>query len=359
VTEPSGIYCTRMLDIRHLSARTVRTATVLVAIYVSATAVGVGQTMPKACSAYASIPLPVDAESVPAPKASPTCASFRFYRGIGRPIDYSKARACAWQERGAQLANEGQNPQEPIAWFVGGSLILADIYFNGNGVKADVPLAMRFACESEEGMAELALPEIEKRSSTTTPHHQFEFCDYAASTFAINFCGAYTSQVEDEHRGRYYSLLKRSMTPAQQAAFERLLAAESTFVTTHASEVYQGGTIRGIRTMGSENILKDLFRAEIAHFEQKKWPSLTQAQIAGADDLLDQEYEKKLGQLKIQSKDEIDDGAVTAENLLKVEETWKSYRNAWVVFARLRYPAAAETIRAEVTLDRYRFVKTI
>jgi hypothetical protein len=44
---------------------------------------------------------------------------------------------------------------EPIVWAVGGSLILADIHFNGAGVKHNIPLAMRFACESEEGMAKL------------------------------------------------------------------------------------------------------------------------------------------------------------------------------------------------------------
>ena len=118
--------------------------------------------LPADCSAYASIPLPAEAENALAPKTPPACASYRSYRGIGRPVNYSKARACAWQERLAQQADLGQNQKEPTAWVVGGSLILADIYFNGAGVKRNIPLAMRFACESEEGMAKLALPDIAK-----------------------------------------------------------------------------------------------------------------------------------------------------------------------------------------------------
>ena len=55
----------------------------------------------------------------------------------------------------------------------------------------------------------------------------------------------------------------------------------------------------------------------------------------------------------------IDEGAVTASHLSSVETTWETYRDAWVAFARLRYPAAVAVIRAEITLDRYRLLKTI
>jgi len=126
--------------------------------------------LPADCSAYASIPLPAEAEKVPIPKTPAVCASYRSYRGIERPVDHAEARACAWQERLAQKADLGQNQQEPIAWVVGGSLILADIYFNGAGVKRNIPLAMRFACESEEGMARLALAAIAKLNGSPRAH---------------------------------------------------------------------------------------------------------------------------------------------------------------------------------------------
>ena len=237
------------------------------------------------------------------PRHSPL-ASYRPHRGYQPPGTFTlEARACAWQERLAQKADLGQNREEPTAWIVGGSLILADIYFNGADVKRNIPLAMRFACESEEGMATIALPDIVKLNGSPHAHGAFQFCDYAASTITMSFCSGYASEIEDDRRGRYYSSLKSSMTPEQQTAFEKLLAAKDAYIEAHANEVDQGGTIRGIRTVGSQNILKDLFHTEVVHFERKKWPVLSDNQISAADDLLHREYEKKLHKLRAQTKD--------------------------------------------------------
>ncbi len=348
---------------RHLFTQFVRLTAAILAGNCALAAAALGQTtsaeLPADCSTYASIPLPAEAEKVPVPKTPPACASYRSYRGIGRPVNYSEARACAWQERLAQKADLGQNQNEGIAWIVGGSLILADIYFNGAGVKRDIPLAMRFACESEEAMATLALPDIAKLNGSPRARRPFEFCDYAATTFTMNFCTGYESEIEDDSRSRYYNSLKSSMSPEQQAAFEKLLAAQNAYIKAHGSEVDQGGTIRVVRTSGSQGILKDLFHTEIVYFERKKWPVLSDNQITNADALLHREYVKKLQQLRAQTKESIDEGAATADQLSSVEETWQTYRDAWVAFARLRYPSAVAAIRAEITLDRCRLLKTI
>jgi hypothetical protein len=315
--------------------------------------------LPADCSEYASIPLPAEAETAPGPKTPPACASYRSYRGIGRPVNYSEARACAWQERLAQKADLGQNQKEPRAWVVGGSLILADIYFNGTGVKRNLPLAMRLACESEVGMAMLALEDIKKLDDSPHARGPFEFCDYAASTITMSFCSGYASDVEEVRRTRYYDSLKASMTPEERTASDKLLTTKSAYIKAHASEVYQGGTIRTIRTIGSKNILEDLFRTHIVHFERKKWPALSDHQITTADVLLRHEYEKTLQQLRTQSEEGIDKEAVTAGQLSSVQGTWETYRDAWVEFAGLRYPAAVPAIRAQIVLDRYRLLKTI
>ncbi len=251
------------------------------------------------------------------------------------------------------------NQEEPTAWVVGGSLILADIYVNGAGVKRDIPLAMRLACEAEERMAMLALPDIVKLDHSPPARERFEFCDYAVTTFTMDFCSGYASEIEDDRRSRFYDFLKSSMTPNQKAAFEKLLSAQSAYVKAHASEVDQGGTIRAIRTIGSQSILNDLFHTELVHFEHKKWPVLSDSQIIRADTMLQREYEKKLQQLRAQSKEEIDEGAVTANHLSEVEQTWESYRDAWTSFAVFRYPAGVPIIRAEITLNRYRLLKAI
>src|ERR1017187_1770833 len=112
-----------MCRTRHLAAQFFGlTATILLAnCLVAITAVGQSAPAepPTDCSAYASIPLPAEADKVPVPKLAPACASYRSYRGIGRPANYSEARACAWKERLAHKANLRQNQEEPTAWVVG------------------------------------------------------------------------------------------------------------------------------------------------------------------------------------------------------------------------------------------------
>ena len=312
------------------------------------------------CSAYSSVPLPAEAENAPTPKTFPVCASYRTYRGIGLPANYESARACAWQERKAQQADLAQNEEEPVAWVVGGSLILADIYVNGAGVQRNIPLAMRLACESEELMAKLAAPDIGKLTSgLARANKPFEFCHYAATTLTMNFCTSYKNEIQDDRRNTYYKSLSASMSKQQQNAFEALQHAREEYIREHRSEVDQGGTIRGVRTMGSQNILESLFHSELVHYEKKLWPALSGRQIATANASLIREFNKKLEQLKKKSKDEIDEGGVTAEGLSKVEEQWEKYRDAWTTFAALRYPSQAPVIRAQITLDRYRLIKTI
>lgn len=314
---------------------------------------------PAACSPYRAIPLPLEADKVPVPRTPPGCASYRSYRGIGRPVNYSAARACAWEERLAAQASLGQNEKELTAWIVGGPLILADIYFNGAGVERNIPLALRFACESEEGMVSLALSDIEKLNGSRPAKGPFEFCDYAASTIQMNFCTGYETEIEDDHRNRYYRSLKSSMTVPQQAAFDKLLAAETAFITAHALEVDEGGTIRTLRIIGSQNILNNLFHTEIVHFERKRWPTLSKAQVTRADALVHQEFVRKCEELRRQTKEDISAGAVTADHLSKAEDSWKLYRNAWIAFAQVRYPDEVDVIGAQISMDRYRFLKTV
>ena len=310
------------------------------------------------CSAYVSVPLPPEANDVRLPEASPECASYRLYRGIGRPVNLAEARSCAWQERLAQLAGFGQNPKVPTAWVVGGSLILADIYFNGVGVEQNVPLAMRFACESEAEMAELALPAVAKWNGPGANQDPFEFCDYAASTLTMGFCRAYAAEVEEAQRSRYYDGLRVSMPPEEKEAFENLLTAQQKYVAAHALEVYQGGTNRSVRSIESRRILDERFHAEIRRLERKQLPSLSRRQRVGVDAVLDRELKATLTRLR-SAKGSNDPGAVKADDVARVQDAWRSYHDAWIKFARLRYPKAYDAVRAKIVLDRACLLKTI
>jgi hypothetical protein len=265
---------------------------------------------------------------------------------------------CAWKERAAEKAGLGQNPKEPVAWVVGGSLILADIYYNGAGVRKDVPLAMRLACELQDGAGQYALEHLAKEPSHGQ-EKRFEFCDYSFPTVSANFCMEYSSEIEDEHRNRYYQSLKASMTAEQSDAFDKLLSAKKVYVKAHAYEVYQGGTMRNIRTMTSQKILEDLFLSEVVRFEKKEWPKLSSSHIAKAGSLASQQYAKTGQELRKQTREQIEEGAVTASDFAKAETAWEAYRDAWAEFAHQRYPSAEAAIVAQIEMDRYRLLRTI
>ena len=88
------------------------TAVVMASFAVAIAAIGqdTSAELPAKCSNYSSLPLPAEAERAPVPNTTPACDSYRSYRGIGRPVNYGEARACAWRERLAQKAQIGQPP---------------------------------------------------------------------------------------------------------------------------------------------------------------------------------------------------------------------------------------------------------
>jgi hypothetical protein len=176
-----------------------------------------------ACQHVTAISLPTEA-SVSMPAQSPACESYKSYAGIDRPADYTAARGCAWKERAAQQAGLGQNPKAPIAWVVGGSLILVDIYANGLGVPRNLPLAIRPSCEQTEGFLGSAIQDLDLRGTNELKAAEhFELCDYAASTFEMNFCAAFSSELADELRDRTVREIAKDWTSSQKV---RLLFSE-------------------------------------------------------------------------------------------------------------------------------------
>jgi len=81
---------------RHLFTQLFGLTTAILVGNCALATVAVGQTTSPEravdCSAYASIPLPAEAEKASVPNTPPACASYRSYRGIGRPVNYSEAR---------------------------------------------------------------------------------------------------------------------------------------------------------------------------------------------------------------------------------------------------------------------------
>jgi uncharacterized protein YecT (DUF1311 family) len=287
------------------------------------------------CRQYLQIPLPSEASQVPAPKQWPECNSYKLYSGIGTTVDYKAARQCAWSERLAQLAN--MQPRYTTASLFGGSAILTVLYANGEGVDQNKGLAMRFACESE--LSDPGIQDIQKLP--TQPHifrKKFRYCDEAMTTFEMNFCTAYDSEIAAQQRQDSLDTLMQKWPQKDRDAFKLLQKASEDYIEVHGrSEVYQGGTIRTIRTNGVEEHQRDKFLEALQSFESGHLPKGAQPDFERADADLNATYKKTLALAAAQNFQD-DDGLIKPDGIRATQRAWLKYRDTWVDFARIHYP---------------------
>jgi hypothetical protein len=291
------------------------------------------------CQTVASVPLLPESLG-PRPTVFPACESYMAYAGIGRPVDYAAARMCAWKERAAQLAELPQNAEAPTAWAIGGDLILVNLYANGFGVPRSLPLALHLACEDRSGIAGDAVDNVYQLfKETVPPTKPFDVCDSAFSTFSMNFCSDYQSEIADERRNRAIRAFSTQWTPAQKSAFAKVKDAEEKYVSAHSQELDQGGTIHILRGLGSAGIMHQNFYLDLRQFERGQIPKGTSADAITVESRMNLQYRANLAAARAPLPSLAGDTAVTVEGIEKVQETWRQYRDAWLAFATVRYPS--------------------
>ena len=304
------------------------------------------------CKKYLATPLPAEASQVTAPKSWPDCYSYKSYSGIGTKVDYAAARRCAWSERLA--IQDGQEPTDGAASVFGGSAMLSVLFANGQGVSRNYPLAIRFACEAggapaEIGMRVRHLESLQANLSSNTP--DFDFCDDITSGYMEGFCAAYQSEIAEEQRDGQLEALSARFTSAQRSAFDRLRRLQQRYARAHArGEIDLSGTARAMYQIDAEDTLRDDFLAALRSYEAGKYPTGSAEAYRGADARLNSEYRKAMSDAEAHKSEY---GAVQPEGIRDAERAWIKYRDAWVTFAKLRYPTVpADAWLVLLTNDR-------
>jgi uncharacterized protein YecT (DUF1311 family) len=308
------------------------------------------------CEKYLKTPLPAEASLITAPKAWPDCDSYRLYSGIGAKVDYSAARHCAWTERLAIQA--GMEPEYTVASVFGGSAMLSVLYANGEGVKRSLPLAIRFACEQGWAPAEFEgrVRHLESlQDKPAAPGNEFRFCDDMTSGAMEGFCAAYDKELTDQLRAGGLRTLSTNW-PQQQNALNALVQAEQAYSTAHGNgEINASGTLRVAEEIGTEQKLRDEFLAALRWFEKGDLPHGSAKEFVAADARLNELYRKLLASAEAHQSEF---GAVQPEGIRTAERAWLKYRDAWVAFAKLRYPSvSAESWLTLLTDNRIRILK--
>jgi uncharacterized protein YecT (DUF1311 family) len=287
------------------------------------------------CAAYLKTPLPAEALAVPAPKAWPTCDSYKSYSGIGRKIDFAEARRCAWAERLAQKAE--LEPRYTVASLFGGSAMLTVLYANGEGVEQNKALAWRFACESGlEGSGQKDILELPNKPHVTENEKKFKYCGEVRTTMEIGFCAAWDSEIQDQVRLNSIRTLSADWPTTQKNALFDLVNADDVYSTVHArGEIDLSGSGRAVWQLNAEWLLRERFVAALSAAEKGQLPGGTAADFASADTALNRIYKKAI---LVAEAGKSGYGAVQPEGIGDAERAWLKYRDAWSAFAKLRYP---------------------
>ena len=304
------------------------------------------------CREYFKTSLPPESAQAAKPEKWPECYSYKSYSGLGTEVDYNAARKCAWQER---LANQADlEPKYTLASVFGGSAMLATLYANGEGVERNIPLALRFACEEGWAPAEFSarIEHLESmQGSTGEGAGKFSYCDDITSGAMEGYCAAYFRELADKDRTKTLSTISGRFTQAQRDAFSALVQAEQAYALAHGNgEIDLSGTARAMYQIDAGQTLRDDFLAAVQSFESGRYPSGSPATFAAADARLNQAYEKAVAYTEAHKSDY---RAVQLEGIRDAERAWLKYRDAWVAFAKLRYPAVpAEAWLTLLSQDR-------
>lgn len=270
------------------------------------------------------------------------CDSEALYYGIGRPADPVAARKCA------VLEMSGQAPQ---GYFSGAS-ILATVYANGVGARRDVQFAQSLACQDEDG----APAEIDGRVrhlASLAPGETFHWCDDVTSGRMMGACAAHQARIDGAKRDAQVQALTSRWTGPERRAFAGLKTAAEAFISARAeNEVDMSGTMRAALSIGEEEEQREAFKALLTDLEAGKAPAGT---LAAADAELNKVYRRAMG---ADEETRFGWGTVAPEDIRATQRAWLKYRDAWLAFAKVKYPRVSrDALAARLTQERTAMLK--
>lgn len=260
------------------------------------------------------------------------CDAEALYYGIGQETDVNKARVCAYSQRKEEPNND---------YIYQGSGILMMLYANGEGVKRNIPLAKRFACEI--GFDSYTL---DNQNEST----KIDICDNPISTYVELICNSHESHLAEMQRQTKLQIFKKKLTAEERIAFEKLIAAAADFISDHGQyEVGYPGAADAANAAAREravNNQRDDFMDSLKHLEEHNMPHF---QLKVEDATLDTLYQNLQHKLLTEGESYI----IDADGIKITQKAWVKYRNTWIEFAKLKYPDySADTISALLTHKR-------
>ena len=143
-------------------------------------------------------------------------------------------------------------------------------------------------------------------------------------------------------------MLAQRWTTQQKQAFSVLEKAKTDFfVARGGEEIESAGAARQAFQIEELQRREDLFQAFLERLEKGQGIKSTRSDFQAADRDINLVYRQ------IQERRDLDNGAVTRSNIQDVQRLWTIYRDAWMAFAKVRYPdVPQDAVAATLTLER-------
>src|SRR5262249_10295801 len=102
----------------------------------------------------------------------------------------------------------------------------------------------------------------ERKQHPEISHPRIDYCrDIAQDTLTLNFCGYVKDEIEEGRWEARMTEIRRGLTPAQRALFERMTKACSSFEEAEGGRAYSsiGGTARTLAAMEQTSFVRARF----------------------------------------------------------------------------------------------------
>jgi uncharacterized protein YecT (DUF1311 family) len=252
------------------------------------------------------------------PASQPACEAMDAYYGIGTPVDYARARACAYRGSDAD--------------------VLAMLYANGQGVKRDFGVARKAVCDAGGAPAEISgrldhLARMEQAVRDGTAPESFDFCDDITSGMMQGYCTKIAARQAGQKREAMQAALVAGWPAAHQAAYVPLRQAQAAFRKARDGEVDLSGTARAAMVIDEEEAVENAFSGLLARAEAGRLAAVAPGRARAADAALNATWKR------LQATPDPEFDTVKLVDIVKAQRAWLKYRDAWIAFGRVRYPA--------------------
>jgi hypothetical protein len=277
------------------------------------------------CAAVKDVePLAEDRPSAAEEKGLAACSSLDAYFGFGQPADPAQARKCAYAEmdRGAKT-------------LLGGKAILMMVYANGKGAERNFDLAIKFACSIGDAPGDAAgrVHQLDRLKKAKWAGGNFSVCDHSSGREMYEQCAILQERSDKVERDQKFNELLAKWTPREQKAFRAFMQEADRFFNIQASH---GVNLQGTFEIQEEAFLWNGLLTSLQQFERGELPNYSN------DEFQKTEAAERTTYMRTQNGSDVHWGTVTRESIKTSEDGWRRYCNAWIAFARQRYPNVSE-----------------